>query len=70
MANRSRCSDYIYRCKNTDFTVLFPTVAESDGFYHVTLTIRVYLEGFDPYTINGILGSKLKVGLVFGLVTA
>lgn len=55
---------------NTDFTVLFPTVAESDGFYHVTLTIRVYLEGFDPDTINGILGSKLKVGLVFGLVTA
>lgn len=55
---------------NTGFTVLFPTVAESDGFYHVTLTIRVYLEGFDPDTINGILGGKLNVGLVFGLVTA
>ncbi len=54
---------------NTGFTVPFATVAESDGFYHVTLTIRVYLEGFDPDTINGILGGKLNVGLVFGLVT-
>ena len=42
--------------------------ALADGYYYITVTIRVYLEGFDSEMFDAILEDKLFVELGFTLV--
>mgnify|MGYP000845573376 FL=1 len=49
------------------FVVTFGTVADGDGYYTVSVTVRVYLEGFDHDAINGILGGTISLALEFSL---
>ncbi len=41
-----------------------------DGYRVLTVTVRIYLEGFDSETFNAIIGNDLKIALGFKLKTA
>lgn len=44
--------------------------ANVDGYKVLTVTVRIYLEGFDSETFNAIMGNDLKIALGFKLKTA
>ncbi|MGI6787202.1 MAG: hypothetical protein ACOX5X_01425 [Acholeplasmataceae bacterium] len=53
----------------TQFAVDFPAAGSPGDYRELVVTVRVYLEGFDPDTFNCILSGKLKIALGFKLVT-
>jgi len=54
----------------TGFSTALDNSSKYTGYYSTSVIVRVYLEGFDPDTINGILGGQLKITLKFRLATA
>jgi hypothetical protein len=54
----------------TGFSTALDNSSKYTGYYSTSVIVRVYLEGFDPDTINGILGGQLKITLKFRLAVA